>query len=737
MFPELDYKDLNLFTLLIPYVKPEPLYNYSEVTPEITPNLTSPYPSLFLGHLSHPNDMTMYIERPDLRATHSRYMAKMFDKWWRDFKNSDDNRDGDFPDVKFSEAFHGVRRCLQFLKTPKQIFDYYFTLIDIERPTCTDEILETSLQTVIPFFSWVKRHIHVEMDNLPPIAYCYSELDTIAGYPRQEHRSMTDDPKLWLTEDVPDLHDSKWWQSHLLKVFYDSYRPNGERLISFFEFLRRPWLWVTSGASSKSKLFLGDKKIRTKFGAAVSLSTNELLACVVHAVNPRSKNISIFIKPDERGFKRRLIANMDLGSYLVAAYIRYLIEWFCGVEPKFMTATTSATKDLKVIQLLRLAKRAIPLDESQFDHHVSRASWIGFINMLNQVFPKNFGVHLFATLFANSFYYDIESKNVGPWRKGMPSGLALTSIGNSLFNYTKQMAIISPIHFALGDDALLFNEELTLKDIEQYYATYGSEVNHKKNWDSNNYAEFLHFLYCKHGRVGYPARMYGSLMYALQFKDVTELQRLHELATMWKDFFDRACCPIKLDLVASDLSRAVSRRWAGFNKQSALQWLHIPKALNGFGFLPYLPMAFKVTNERQEVQHYYGSLFSLPPVVTTHATKYQFTKFKLSNAQYTLGNTLKLPQIETLDDWIDRMNLKCKGYTRTQVEFATATIPLPEIPFISSTRMSGFASLFKFNAYPNAHGSVVARTTRFIRASYALVESVLDYCQMHKILVYV
>lgn len=737
MFPELNFSELNLFNLLIPYIKPEPLYHYSEVLPESIPALSDPNPSLFLGHLSHPTDMTFYIERPDLRVTHSRYMARLFDKWWNDFKTKPENIDLDYADVPFSQTFHGVRRCLQFLKSPQQIFNYYFTLIDIEKPNCTDDILNSSLRIVIPFFSWVKRHIHIEMDYLPPIAYCYSELDTIAGYPKQEHRSLTDDPTDWLTNDVPDLHDSKWWQSHLLHVFLNSYKANSDRVVSFFEFLKRPWLWVTSGASSKSKLYLGDKQIKTKFAAAVSLTTEELLACVIHAVNPKSKNISIFIKPDERGFKRRLIANMDLGSYLIAAYIRYLIEWFCGPEPTFMTATTSASRDLRIMQLLRIAKRAIPLDESQFDHHVSRSSWIGFINMLNQVFPSNFGVHLFATLFANSFYYDIESKNTGQWKKGMPSGLALTAICNSLFNFTKQQAIISPIHFALGDDALLFNDELTLKDIEEYYATFGSEVNHKKNWDSNNYAEFLHFLYCKHGRVGYPARMYGSLMYALQFKDVSELQRLHELATMWKDFFDRACIPMKFDIVASDLSRAVSRRWAGFSKQSALQWLHIPKALNGFGFLPYLPMGFKVTNERQEVLHYYGSLFSLPPVVTVRSSKYQFTKFKLSDAQYTLGNTLKLPQIESLDDWIDRMNLKCEGYTRTQVEYAVATIPLPEIPFISSSRMSGFAALFKFNAYPNARGSVVARTTRFIRASYALVERVLDYCKVNNIIVYV
>lgn len=681
--------------------------------------------------------MTAYINNSKLRFSDSRHMAKIFDAEWHQFSSNSKNRSTDYADIPFSDSFHGTRRCLQFLQTPKEIFSYYFTMCNIASPNCLNEILSSSLQIVIPFFSHIKAFIHTHIDELPPISYCYSELDTIAGYPLDQHRALSDDPHQWLTEDVQDMHNPQWWANNITTLLTKSQVPKRDPLISFFDFLRSPWLWVTNGASSISKLLLNGEKVKTKFGAALSLTPNELLASVIHALNPKTTNIDIFVKQDERGFKRRLIANMDLGSYLVAAYIRYLLEWLDGPVPHWMTATTTADRDRTVIDLLRLKHIAMPLDESQFDHHLSRSAWRGFLQSLDFLFPNNFGVHLFHVLFQNSLYFDRLTNARGPWIKGMPSGLAITSIGNTLFNYVKQQAIISPIHYALGDDVLVFADGYSLDRISKYYASFGAEVNIKKNWQSTHYAEYLHFLYSTHARVGLPARIYGSLMYGLRFKDTSPLQRLNELTTLFKDFYDRAVLHFDFSLVARDLSRAVSRGWAGFNSQAALQWLHIPKALNGFGFLPYLNKQFVVKNDVVERHRYENSLYQIPDQIVVKKSTWYITNYRLNSAQYHTGNPYHLPPITSIQDWINRLNFNLPGVSHTIQQFGLDTIPLPELEFISSSRMSFFATQLKYNAFPNLGGSAVSRTTRFIKASIALAQQVIDWMRTYSIYVYV
>lgn len=706
------------------------------INPPLPLEILNPSDSLQITVPKYNYDMTYYINHPSQRVIDSQLMAKVFDQQWHIFKTTS-HPDDNYPDVTFGDAFHGVRRCLQFLKDPYQIFSYYFKMIKIQAPTCISQLLNTSLQIVVPFFSHFKSFIHTHIDSLPPISYCYSELDTIAGYPLESHRALTDDPVAWLSQDVNDKHSPTWWANSIATVLLSSARRNDEVLLNFLDFLDSPWLWTTDGASNNSKLMLGKDRVKTKFGAALSLSKEELFTCVLHAINPKTTNIDIFIKPDERGFKRRLIANMDLGSYLVAAYIRYLIEFMDGPVPQWMTATTSPDLDLQVIGFLRQNKRSIPLDESQFDHHLSRNAWLGFLRALDFCFPCNIGVHLFHAMFANSSFFDRSTRKRGYWFKGMPSGLAITALGNTLFNYVKQQALLSPIHFGLGDDVLIFSEKYTLDELKSYYDTFGAEINTKKNWTSRAYAEYLHFMYCKSGRVGIPARMYGSIIYGLQFKDVSPLQRINELTTMFKDFYDRACLPMDQDLVAADLSRSVSARWIGFSKAVAKRWLHIPKALNGFGLYPYNFENFHVINIDTQRKFYHNSRLNLPPVVEHTKTDFFITPAKFRPVTFKLGNTYHPPPITSWDDWQLRLMNEFPDLPKAVSPYALSTIPLPELDYVSSSRMSSFASMWKYNAYPNAFGGPLVRTSRFISASLALVQQVVDWMRTNSIHVYV
>lgn len=680
-------------------------------------------------------DPSIYIDNQSKRKHDSEIMANIYSREFLNFISNPENRDAAYVDVNFSDTFFGTRRALQFLHTPAEIFRYYFTMADIVMPTIIDQLLNTSLQFAIPFFSHMKRFIHRHIDSLPSIAFMYSELDTIAGYPKEEHRVLNEDPKQWLTDDVPDQHDSKWWFNQIYCLLLSNAHIREDRLLSFIEFVSSPWLWITPGASRESKLFLNGHRVATKFGAALSLTVEQLLICVVNAVKPNTLNLDIFVKPDERGYKRRLIANLDLGSYLIAAYIRYLIQYIDGLVPRWMTATTQPAVDQQVFRLLQRCQRAIPLDESSFDHHVSRAAWLGLIEALNVIFPNNVGVCLFTLLFMNTKYIDINTGIKWSWKKGMPSGLALTAMCNTLFNYIKQQPIQSPIHWALGDDALLFNETIQLNTIESYYDTFGAEVNANKNWESRKFAEYLHFLYFPHGRTGYPARIYGSLMYAMRFNDITPLVRINEIATLFKDFYDRALLHMNEKFVAADLSRAVSTKWIGFSATQAMQWLHIPKALNGFGKLPYNYAIFKVKTESTEIQTYENALYNLKPVRIPKKTSFSIFPYKFKVTNYRVGPPLHMPPIENLDQWIARLNLD-SSLTDTHMA-DLGLIPLPVVDFVSTNKMSDFAQQWSFNYYPNHRGNRISQTNRLISASVGLVSMVLQWMTENKLCVYV
>lgn len=671
-------------------------------------------------------DMTHYIKYPEARTADAIVFNRIFDSLWKHFEDKDES----YPDVPFQDTFNGNRRCLQFLHTPLEIFLYYFKLQKIPPPNSIPDILSSSIQKVVPFLSSIKDFYHKHIDSLPPIAYLYIELATIAGYPKEEMKNMSDNPVEWLSILNYDSHSPQWWSNQIYTVLQSSAKP--KEFLSFEQFISSPWLWVTDGAAPSSRLFLDGKKVRSKFGAALSMDPKQLMLEVLNSIKPDTNNMQIFTKPDEKGFKRRLISNLDLGSYLIASYIRYLIESLCTSHPYWMTATTSFNADLNVINKLRNNETAIPLDESQFDHHVSRNAWLGFIGAMNTIFPNNLGVHLFIQLFENTYF--IHDSNRYQWLKGMPSGLALTAMCNTLFNYVKQSHIHSDVHFALGDDALIFGD-YNLDTLSEFYNSFGSEVNPHKNWKSNQYADYLHFIYTKHGRVGVPARIYSSLIYAAKFTDSTPLQRINEITLLFKDFFDRSCLFPDENLIAADLSRAVSNKWARFNKEAALNWLHIPKAYNGFGLLPYTFKFFSTKDETVE-QKYSGNIYHLDPKHKIIRSTFQIRPVKVKRTKYVLCRQRPI-KIDSKKEWLDIINGRSSKYSRNQMQYMQETIPLPEIPFISDSRLSLIAKNLGYNAIANAHGSLLARTTRFMLASLDLAAQMVQQLKKLRIRVYV
>lgn len=635
-------------------------------------------------------------------------------------------RDINVSDAPWISTFQGYRRAMRWLKTPEEMIAQYASWVGFD-PQSLQSLLLYPLSIVLPLFKKIKIWCHTHYDVYGAGVRYFVDLDSISGIPPQSLRTLGDDPYKWLTELVASEYDENFWFESFLQTFCDLVRVNPRKLLTLKEFTLSRWMWVTAGATKFSKLMLNDEVIKTKFGAAVSLSDSELWQLVLDAIAGKQP-IGVFVKGDEASFKRRLIANVPLGGYIIAAYIRYLIESFLGKMPGFEKLSPSFQDKLDVINLLRQKRLCLPLDESAYDYHVTRESWLGFIKFLKYAFPDNEGVLFFEKYFEVAIW-QFDGKE-GRWLKGMPSGLALTTMVNSWMNYIKQKTIVnSNIHWACGDDVLTFpyEQNVTLKDIEEAYQKFGSEANASKNWSSYKFGEYLKTIYGTQGTSGYPARIFGSLLYTQDLSFRRPDEKLFELSDLWKQLFDRLGLPMDEKMVARDLASAVSIRVKGFKTSVALTWMHSPKIHGGLGKLPYNNKTFTWEIENKKISTYELSRYRLPRVVEYYGqVSLHIGTYQLKTSSFKTGPSYALPPIESEEEWVKRLNREDLPDRGPFTSMVLDIIPLPIIDFVSVANMSMFATEFEYNVYPNLSGKWNSISSKLINASLNLANFVLS-----------
>lgn len=640
--------------------------------------------------------------------------------------------DFNLPDKPWRETFGGVRRALRHLATPDQMVSFYCKVASVDDSLL--RVLDWPTSVAIPFFSKVKTAFHHAADTLAKGWTHYLELGNIAGYPDAADRSQTDDPRAWLETPVLSDYSTEWWTSRFTATFSSAIRHYPEKVFTLEEFAVRRWLWTTPGASSFSQATLDDKIVRTKFGAAISLSDEELLAHV-HLVPKQATEIGIFIKPDEMGYKRRLIANVSLGPYIIASYLHYLMAAFVGHSPVYTKLETTHFDTLEVISLIREGERLMPLDESSYDYHVTRESWLGFITFLQGTFPNNAGVEMFRQFFSSATWNDKVSE--GRWLKGMPSGLALTSYLNSWMNYIKQVEIVpGKLQWAAGDDVLVSPYfDTTIAEVSERYKAFGAVVNKSKNWESRAYGEYLKVLIHASGTTGYPARVYGSLLWARDVRTFLPSDKLPELAELFKQFYDRLGLPLDEVVVSRDLSRAVSSKVKGFNSVVAREWLHSPRAYGGFGCLPYNDIVFDWKTEVLKKQKYKNIIIRVPDI-NFYSTSVELVKrrepFRTAVSTY-LGPPLRLPPVETVEQWESRLNGEDNPVKGKFSKMALDIIPLPTIDGVSTSNMAKFARSLLYHVFPNLRGSSGAIPHRLVMLSLQLATEMFNFMKTQNI----
>lgn len=645
------------------------------------------------------------------------------------YEVSNEKTNTKLPSISFESTFHGKRRALQHLKTPEEIFRKYLDLAEISEETEIMDLLKLPVNLVVPFLSKLKIQLLNSIDYLPSEMRFWIDWNTFSGYPMMLLRELVDDPVKWLVDDVSTSPDKNWWHLEFKRTFEENVRKNPVKIKSLTEYALDRWEWVTSGATTFSHAYLKSEKIKTKFGAAISLTDQELLDLVYGRV-AGADVIGVFIKPDEKGFKRRLIANVPLGPYIVASHIMYIIKSFVGENPTYNKFDMSIVEHLDIIECLKGNTIAIPLDESAWDYNFSKSTWDGFNSFISEEFSSIVDVSYFEHWF-NQARWSFGTDS-GPWNAGMPSGLALTSYLNSWVNYIKQKTIqpTSILFFAAGDDALNIRkgeDDITLSELAHMYkSTFSADVNASKNWKARKNAEFLKTIYSTDGMTGYPARVYSSLIWAIDLRDDgSPTTRLNELCSLWKQLYDRLGKPFDEDVVSRDLALSIKNKVAGFNKNTAKLWLHSPKAFGGFGRLPYNDFVFEWKAEKVEKNVYKNVIIRVPDLIE-YVGKFELIikkeKIKM-NVVFKTGPPIKMKPIENQKEWEARLNgedLPVKGKFG---RMALGIIPLPEVDFISTNMMSKFATEFNFNVFPNLSGNV---NSKLILGSEVLKNFVVD-----------
>lgn len=493
------------------------------------------------------------------------------------------------------------------------------------------------------------------------------DLGVLVGYPKTEDRVFKDDSvRSWLCDPMPDIALDVGRLKDLIHKCLGGVTRNESGFQNFKDFLLARYTWMNDGACKYSVLKKNGSKVRTKKGAALSLSDRELLRAVsFHTI--KNEGLRTFVKTDEKGLKGRFVVNAAFGHYVRSKFfIDYIID---NTHSKHPSLTLYSKEDIN-FKIMRSLKKYfhIPLDFEAFDHWIHSAFFEAFHLWCSEHLTGDFKEQeaFCHSLFGVMNVYDEKGVRVGVWKKGVPSGLYATAFLDSLFNLVAQLYIEDESGgkyrslAAQGDDGdLECSVPPSLDEIAVIVEKIGMKVNVQKNWHTVGMTEFLKQVITEDNVFQYPSRSFASLAWAFpaSFQNTVPVDKLVNLASLWKEFADRSGWWDE-DVVVDDLFAGVKHtlRWG---KQKIRAWLHTPSAVGGFALYP-LALNYRFSWKPKILKNVFSGLrFKRFPHIqvdiVSSVFSTVFSKFKI-NTEYVPIPSLKMiakKEAPTWDDYIE------------------------------------------------------------------------------------
>jgi hypothetical protein len=350
-----------------------------------------------------------------------------------------------------------------------------------------------------------------------------------------------------------------------------------------------------------SKLGRVKRTRRTKKSASLAVQPEEIVR-KLYRYSPQE--LRIFQKPEAQ--KRRFIANGDFDNFLKMDFISCFLDKGFEQHPHMSVLNNMSTRRKMFKSLVDHGKDKeyikLPLDQSKFDHMVTREMLITIFDKIIDICPNGSEQKDVARILRQSMF-SLEStvyNGTDSFRycKGVASGWRWTALLDTIINYAEfivikaeydrrtamdcrhQIEIIS-MNFQ-GDDARLVLKcsKASAEALMAMYSECGLKVNKQKNFISRNRDEFLKMVAEGDNLIGYPARVIMSMT---QYKPTSDapLNFVDRINDITNNAMRGARRGMDIQFIKRYLSTVI--RSKKINYDDYMCWLITPNSVGGYG----------------------------------------------------------------------------------------------------------------------------------------------------------
>jgi len=421
---------------------------------------------------------------------------------------------------------------------------------------------------------------------------------------------MRDKIQEWLVDEVSlhiDGDEDKWhayFDEELQKVIETEFDHGMCVNMSANQYLN-DYLWVKGKGTDIDSGFIREpggnirRTRRSKNSASFRHTVSELKH---HLFTVTPQVLRPFQKP-EVGKIRSIVAG-DFSNFMKMDYLSTYLESGFANHPYMCIFYSNQQRRELNINMIQLASEEnylkVPLDQSKFDHMVTRRMVISCFNKLATLLPKG-GDHnavmqaLICGMFSTKSVVTDDRGNL-PYVKGIASGWRWTALLDTLVNYVEFRVIkrlfnerrpdpathLNVINMQFqGDDARLVMDNTIdqLSELVSLYGECGLKVNKQKNFIASNRDEFLKMVAENNALVGYPARTIPSLT---QFKPTSDAPL--NFSDRMYDITNNAFRAIRRGLDHNKVMCHVkSLLYNKIDWEAYRHWVMTPTSLGGYG----------------------------------------------------------------------------------------------------------------------------------------------------------